>query len=484
MKSDTSSFLFSEKSVGKLLARFALPAILAQIANSVYLIVDQVLLANSNVGTIGYGATSVAFPILTAANALAFLFGGGGAAFASLRLGEGDAAAGRKALRYSVLALLGSGLFLMVLGFFFLKPVLLFFGATDSLLPYATAYSRILLLGLPIIALGSGLSYWVRTDGSPGFSMGMMLAGAVLNIAFDWLFLFPLEWGIAGLAWAMVLSRGASVALGIWYLLKRGKHFSLSFCRKTGERSPAADASRKILPQVIALGSSGFFMQCAIIVVQIVTNRSLGTAAERASLDPSVAIGAMGVVTKVNGILIAIVTGLAMGAQPILGFHQGAGHKGEVRKTYWLSVLWATVAAFACWGITVFASSWVAGIFAGSGGSGASVDTGAAEAFLSTAAWFMRVYLLAIFTAGFQLISSYYFQATGRPWKACLLTLSRQLFLLVPLILVLPLYFGLSGILYAGPIADVGAALIAGVFVWKEMWGRARGRGREQAVAV
>lgn len=465
MQSDTSSLLFSEKSVGKLLARFALPAILAQIANSVYLIVDQVLLANSNVGTIGYGATSVVFPILTAANALAFLFGGGGAAFAALRLGEGDAAAGRKALRYSLLALLGCGLLLTLLGFCFLQPILLFFGATEELLPYATTYSRILLLGLPVIALGSGLSYWVRTDGSPGFSMGMMLAGAVLNIAFDWLFLFPLEWGIAGLAWAMVLSRGASVALGLWYLLKRGKHFSLSFRSKKAEGVPPAESvghvGRKILPQVIALGSSGFLMQCAIIVVQIVTNRSLGTAAVKASLEPSVAIGAMGVVTKVNGILIAIVTGLAAGAQPILGFHQGAGHKGEVRKTYWLSALWATVAAFVCWGITVFGSNWVARIFSG--------NTASDQTFLSTAAWFMRTYLLAIFTAGFQLISLYYFQATGRPWKACLLTLSRQLFLLVPLILVLPLSFGLPGILYAGPIADVGAAAISGVFVWKEM---------------
>lgn len=495
MHSDTSSLLFAKKSVGKLLVRFALPAILAQIANSVYLIVDQVLLANSHVGTVGYGATSVAFPILTAANALAFLFGGGGAAFASLRLGQGDQASGKRALWYSQLALLSFGLLLTILGFVFLRPILLFFGATEELLPYATAYSRILLLGLPVIALGSSLSYWVRADGSPGFSMAMMLAGAVFNVALDWLFLFPLKWGIAGLAWAMVLSRGISVIFGIWYLLKRGKHFSLSFgrsfgrqggqegnCTRTIAASPdaaatsvasgavaefAGGAGKQILGSVLALGSSGFFMQCAIIVVQIVTNRSLRSAATQALLDPAVIIGAMGVVTKVNGILIAIVTGLATGAQPILGFHQGAGHKAEVRKTYWFSVLWATVAAFACWGITVFGSEWVAGVFAGSSGGG---GVGAGD-FVSTAAWFMHVYLLAIFTAGFQLISGYYFQATGRPWKACLLTLSRQLFLLVPLILVLPHFFGLSGILYAGPIADVGAAGIAGVFMWKEMRG-------------
>lgn len=449
MKSDTSSFLFSEKSVGKLLARFALPAIFAQIANSIYLIVDQVLLANSNVGTIGYGATAVAFPILTAANALAFLFGGGGAAFASLRLGEGDAAAGQKALRCSLLVLLGSGLLLTVLGFIFLQPILLFFGATEELLPYALDYSRVVLLGIPVVALGGALSYWVRADGSPGFSMLSMLAGAGLNIAFDWLFLFPLQWGIGGLAWALVLSRLVSVVLGLWYLLKKSKHFSLTFGFSGGET----------LGKVVALGSSGFLMQCAILVVQIVTNRSLGAAAASDGLDPSVAIGAMGVVTKVNGILIAIITGLAVGAQPILGFHRGAGHQREVRKTYWLSVFWATVAAVACWGITVFASSWVAQVFAG----------GEAGEFVSIAARFMRVYLLAIFTAGFQLISSYYFQATGRPWRACLLTLSRQLFLLVPFILVLPYFFGVSGILYAGPIADIGAAVIAGVFIGREM---------------
>lgn len=563
MQSDASSFLFSEKSVGKLLARFALPAVFAQVANSIYLVVDQILLARSDVGTMGYGATSVAFPILTAANALTFLFGGGGAAFASLRRGEGDAAAGQRALRYSLLALLGSGLILVILGFCFLEPILLFFGATAELLPYATAYSRILLLGIPVIALGGALSYWVRADGSPGFSMTLMLTGAVLNVVFDWLFLFPLGWGIAGLAWAMVLSRLIAAAVGVWYLLRRAKHFALFLplrfpfrlrlpCSRRRCQNPAGVASaddgevlanggvasaaagevlvnggaasgegvsahpvagRKILRAVVALGSSGFLMQCAILIVQIVTNRSLNAAATEASVDPSVAIGAMGVVTKVNGILIAIVTGLAAGAQPILGFHQGAGHRNEVRKTYRLTVFWATVAAFACWGVTVFGSSWVAGIFSGNtvaatasaatstSASGASViaslsalantpANGAtwisahapangvvatpaivatATDFASTAAWFMRVYLLAIFTAGFQLISSYYFQATGRPWKACLLTLSRQLFLLVPLILILPPFFGLSGILYAGPIADIGAALIAGAFMWKEM---------------
>lgn len=439
MKDRNSSLLFAEKSIGKLLARFALPAVLAQIANSIYLIVDQVLLANSNVGTIGHGATAVAFPILTAANAFAFLFGGGGAAFASLALGKGDAAAGRSALRYSLLATGTLSLLIMGLGFLFLKPILLFFGATEDLLPYALTYSRILLLGIPIIALGGALSYWVRADGSPGFSMGIMLAGAGLNIALDWVFLFPLQWGIAGLALAMVLSRGVTVALGIWYLRRRSKHFSLTF---------GLDGWQT-LGKVIALGSSGFLMQCAILIVQIVTNRSLGT---------SVAIGAMGVVTKVNGILIAIVTGLAVGAQPILGFHQGAGNHRQVRKTYSLTVIWATAVAILCWCVSVFASSWVAQIFAG----------GESGAFVSTAAWFMRVYLLAIFTVGFQLVTSYYFQATGRPWRACFLTVSRQLVLLVPLILILPSFFGVAGVLYAGPVADLGASLLAGVFIWRE----------------
>ena len=440
MEADTSSLLFAEKSIGKLLVRFALPAVLAQVANSIYLIVDQVLLANSSVGTIGHGATAVAFPILTATNAVAFLFGGGGAAFASLRLGEGDAKAGQRALRYGLLVLLASSILLTILGFLFLRPILLFFGATKDLLPYSISYSRILLLGIPVIALGGALSYWVRADGSPGFSMGIMVAGAGLNIALDWLFLFLLQWGIGGLAWAMILSRGVTVALGLWYLWRRSKHFPLTF---------GLDGWQT-LGKVLALGSSGFIMQCAILIVQIVTNRSL---------DSSVAIGAMGVVSKVNGILIAIVTGLAVGAQPILGFHQGAGHVREVRKTYGLSVLWATVAAVVCWGIMVFASPWVAGVFAG----------GEKGPFVSTAAWFMRVYLLIIFTAGFQLISSYYFQATGRPWRACLLTVSRQLLLLVPLILILSSFLGVNGVLYAGPIADVGATVITAIFIWREL---------------
>lgn len=545
MDSDASSLLFAKKSVGKLLARFALPAIFAQLANSLYLIVDQVLLANSDVGTVGYGATSVAFPILTAANALAFLFGGGGASFAALRLGEGDSTAGRRALWWSTVALLGSGVLVMALGLCFLKPILLFFGATDAMLPYAMSYSRIVCFGLPLIALAGALSYWVRADGSPGFSMGIMVAGAVLNVALDWLFLFPFGWGIASLAWAMVLSRGISAVLDLWYLRKRAKHFSLSVGGKIGgQRSGQPDgqpdgqrndrlggrlnfdersdgksnglhnerlafgsrsdeqpdsrrcglynqrfAGWKTLGSVAALGSSGFLMQCAIIVVQIVTNRSLRHGAVQAAMDPSVVIGAMGIVTKVNGILIALVTGIASGAQPILGFHKGAGHQKEVRKTYWLSVLWATLAAFVCWGITVFGTQWVTVLFAGGSlrdslrGLFGRAESGARSfgsvsanvvdtTFFSTTVWFMRTYLLAIFTAGFQLISSYYFQATGRPWKACMLTLSRQLFLLVPLILVLSRIFGLQGVLWAGPIADVGAAVVSGVFVWKEWRGK------------
>ncbi|BCI59753.1 MATE family efflux transporter [Solibaculum mannosilyticum] len=434
--------------VGKLLLQFALPSVVAMLVNSLYNIVDQVFIGNG-VGYLGIGATTIAFTITIISLSIALLIGNGGSALAAIRLGENKKEEAERILGNSFVLLVASSVIFAVLGLIFLEPMLRFFGSSDNILPYAVDYSSVILIGIPFVTVGTGLNNFIRTDGSPKMAMISMLVGAVLNTILDPIFIFPLQMGVRGAAIATVISQVVSLAVTFYY-----------FARKSNMKLRVRTMRVKwnLTRSLIAIGISSCVTQLGNMILQIVLNNSLGYYGDLAGIGADITIPAMGIVFKLNGILISILVGISAGAQPILGFNKGAKHYHRIRKTYLLEAVMATIVAILGWLFAICVPDLAVSLFGGGD-----------AAFTEFAAKCMRIFLLGVFCSGFQIVSANYFQATGQPLKATILSMSRQILLLIPLILILPTFLGLEGILYAGPVADVLAAVVVSFFIVHEL---------------
>lgn len=435
--------------IGQLLMQFALPAIISMLVNSVYNIVDQIFIGQG-IGYLGNAATTIAFPIVTIILALSTLLGAGGSAYAAIKLGEKREEEAEKTLgTVFVLTLIASAA-VMLLGFVFLDPMLKVFGATANTLEYARQYTSIILIGTPFSMLSVVLSNMARTDGNPSLSMYAILVGAVLNTILDPIYIFILHWGVRGAAVATITSQIISTVVLVLYFAKKGKNMRLH----KGSIRLSAEICEKALP----LGISSGITQVASTILQVVMNNSLVYYGNQTAAGGDVALSAMGIVNKISMILVSICIGIGIGSQPILGFNKGAGQLKRVRKTYLWAVSAATVVSVIGWLSCQIFPGPILSMF----------GTQDVE-FTKFAIRCLEVYMLGIFTAGFQVVSTSYFQSTGQPFKASVLSMLRQLLLLIPLILILPLSMGLEGILYAGPLADIGSALIVSLFVIYEM---------------
>lgn len=434
--------------VRKLLKTFALPSIIAMLVNALYNIVDQIFIGQG-VGPLGNAATTVAFPIVTIVLAVGTLMGAGGSAYAALRLGEGKEREAERTLSNVFVLLVGIGIVVTAVGILFLDPILKVFGATPTIMEYSRDYSFIILLGVPFNLLGIGLSNMARTDGQPRLSMYSMLIGCALNTVLDPIYIFVFDWGVKGAAVATVTSQVLSAVVLVWYFTKKG---NMRF------RAKDMIPSGRICARITSLGISSCITQLASTVLQIVMNNSLVHYGNQSEVGGDVALAAMGIVMKVSMILISICIGMGVGSQPILGFNRGARLPHRVREAYLTAITMATAAALVGWLVCILIPQAPLALF------------GTADAnFANFAAHAMRVYMAGVFTAGFQIVSTNYFQATGQPVKASVLSMMRQLILLIPLILILPLFFGLDGILIAGPIADISSAVVVYGFVRVEM---------------
>jgi len=449
---DKKENILGTQPIGRLMLKFAIPSVVSLLLNAIYNIADQIFIGRSDAGTLGNGATAVAFPIISITMAISLLFGNGGAVLASLRMGEKNTEDVKRALANSVLSTVVFSVIITIVGFVFLEPIMKAFGATEELLPYAKIYSVIILAGVPFMAIGNGLSNFIRADGKPKIAMFSLASGAILNLILDPIFIFGFKMGVVGAALSTSLAQVVPTVVAIWYFGRKSENMRLEI--------KSFKPNFKIIAEIIKMGLSSSAAQVVITIVTIVLNNSLKKYAALSDgfVNVSVAVAAMGIVTRVNGMMIAVVTGIATGAQPILGYNKGAGNISRVKKTYIISVVSATVAAIICWAGMMFFTNPIVSVFRGED-----------LQFVSFASLAMKIYLMCVFTAGYQIVSYNYFQATGQLLKAVLLTLSRQIFLLVPAILILPKFFGIKGILYAGPFADVTAVLIVTVFIIKEM---------------
>ena len=429
--------------VGKLLKKFAVPSVTAMLVNSIYNIVDQIFIGQG-VGYLGNAATTVALPITTIALAVAMLIGAGGNAFAAIKLGEQKKDVAERTLGTVFFTMIIIGILMAVFGLIFLVPMLNLFGATENNLQYAIDYASIILIGIPFVLCGVGGSNFARTDGSPKIAMVSMVVGAVMNTILDPIFIFVFHWGVKGAAVATIMGQIATAIIIMRYFVKSGNmRFKKEYLR----------FDFPLLKASIALGVSSCITQVSSVFLQIVLNNSLVKYGNMTDVGGDIALSAMGIVMKVSMILIAINIGTGTGAQPILGYNKGAGNYSRIQKTYILAAVVSTIVSVAGWVVCVAFPQYIIAIF---GNENAQ--------FTSFAVMCLRIYMFGIFTSGFQMVTTSYFQATGQALKASVLSMLRQLIVLIPLILVLPLFMGLNGIIYSGPIADFVSAAIILVF--------------------
>ncbi len=438
--------------IGKLLITFSVPAIISCLINSLYNIVDQIFIGQG-VGYLGNAATTVAFPIMTILLAFATLVGAGSSAYAAIRLGEKREEEAEKTLGNALTITVIISVVLMAVGLIFLQPMLRAFGATDKIMPYAIDYTLVILLGTPFNMVSVVLSNLARTDGHPRLSLYGMLIGAILNAILDPIYIFIFGWGVTGAAIATITSQLISAIVLLQYFLRPAKkpiHMRL--------KTSNLKLGKKRVGRFLTLGISSGITQSVACIMQIVMNNSLVAYGNQSSIGGDVALSAMGIVMKIAMIMAAFGIGVGIGAQPILGYNRGACHYSRIKKTYGIAVILATAMIFVCWIVCQVIPGPIISIF------------GQEDAnFTDFAIKCLRIYLFSIFCAGFQIVSTTYFQATGQPLKASILSMLRQLLLLIPLILILPLFMGLDGILYSAPIADAASAVIVAFFIVPEM---------------
>lgn len=421
------------KPLPQLLASFAVPSILAMLVSSLYNIVDQIFIGQG-VGYLGNAATNVAYPLTTICMSIALLIGIGSAAGFNLNLGAGKADIARRVVAAAVTMMVVLGLLYMVLVELFLPQLLRLFGATDSVMPYALQYTRITAVGMPLLILTNAISNLARADGSPRYSMACMLLGAILNTILDPVFIFVCHWGVAGAAWATVIGQAASAAMAVAYL---PRFHNIHLQRSDFRPQPA------LWRRIASLGLSNSMNQLAITFVQIVLNNSLTYYGAQTIYGSEIPLATSGIVIKINAILLAIIVGISQGTQPIISFNYGAGKYDRVRGIYLLAVKLALAISAVGFAAFQLFPKQIVSLF----GTGDHL-------YFEFAVKFMRTYLFMVVVNCVQLLSSNFFAAIGKPIRGLLLALTRQVFFLVPLLLILPLFWGLDGLLFATPVAD------------------------------
>ncbi|MFR4301078.1 MAG: MATE family efflux transporter [Blautia faecis] len=434
--------------VGGLIGKFAIPAIISMLVSALYNIVDQIFIGQG-VGMLGNAATNVAFPVTTIATALALLLGIGGASNYNLEMGAGREKKASSIAGTALSTLVITGVILAVAVLLFLRPLLSLFGATTDVMPYAVDYLGITAVGLPFYALSIGGNHIVRADRSPTYSMTCVLTGAIINTILDPLFIFGFGWGIKGAAWATVIGQVVSGILVIIYFGKfRKMYLEMSMLKPSSE----------CLKAIISLGMASCINQIAMAVVQIVLNNSLRYYGGLSVYGSDIPIACVGVISKVNQVFMAICIGISQGCQPIWGFNYGAKKYDRVRLAYRYSMIACTAIAtvfFLCF--QLFPHQ-IVSIF----GTGSDLYFQFAERYL-------KIFMFMTFANGIQPMSSGFFTSIGKAKLGIVMSLTRQVLFLLPLIVVFSLIMGIDGVMYAGPIADAAALSLAILFARREL---------------
>lgn len=423
-----------------LIAKFAIPSIISMLVTSAYNITDQIFIGHV-VGMYGNAATNVAFPVVTLTIAFSQLIGVGTAANFNISLGAKEQEEAKRYIGTGLTLIPLVGMLILTVVLLLKTQLLLLCGATDNVLPLAEQYLSITAFGIPFLLLSSVSSFLIRADGSPTYSMTCTVSGAVLNIFLDWMFMFRLGWGIQGAALATVIGQLVSALLALRYFF-RFKNFRIALSMLRLRRRYALNIAK--------LGISNFINQTIMMLVNIILNNTLTHYGALSIYGEDIPLAVSGVVAKLNSILSALTVGLAHGCTPILSFNMGAKNYGRIKETYRKALTVAVLIGAAALVLVQIFPRQIVSIF----GSGD-------ELYFRFAEQYMRVYMMLVCIHGVQPLSVNYFTAIGNVKQGIVLSLSRQGFFLVPLLLLLPLAFGLNGALYAGPAADFLACVLS-----------------------
>lgn len=427
--------------IGKLLIKFSIPSIIAMIANALYNVVDSIFVGRG-VGPLALTAVTIAFPIMIVLMAFGMLIGIGATATVSIKLGQQKHDDAEKILGNAFAAILVLSIAIPGVVLLFLDPILIFLGATPDVLGYARDFSSLILLGSVFQFISFGLNNVIRAEGNPMISMATMLFAATVNTILNPIFIFVLDLGIRGSALATIATQ-ILVSGYIIYHFTLGKG-TLKLRRKN------IRLQKVILMNIFSIGLSPFLLQIAASITTFLFNNVLLT------YGGEMAVAAMGVITRTAMMLMMPVFGINQGAQPIIGYNYGAKKYDRVKKTLYLASIAATsICVFGFTVVMLFGNQII------------SLFNNNAE-MVGIGAYGIRIYLSMLPIIGIQIVITNYFQSVGKAKHAIVLSLTRQVLFLIPLVILLPLVFGLNGIWLAGPVSDLASSILAIVLLIRE----------------
>jgi putative MATE family efflux protein len=438
-----SSKQLGELKVSKLLMKFSIPAIVGMLVNAVYNLVDRIYIGNG-VGSDGIGGITVAFPVMLVMMAFSMLIGLGANALVSIRLGEKRKEEAEVIFGNALSLLILIPLSISIIGLVTLDPLIKFLGASEQIFPYAKDYLQIILLGGVFQSIGMGMNNFIRAEGNPKVAMCTMLIGALVNTILDPIFIFGFHWGMKGAALATILAQFVSAAWVLAYFFG-GKSLLKIHSKNLRLKLP-------VMGSIMSLGVAPFAMQLAASIQTLVLNTSL------VSYGGDIAISGMGVVNSISTLIMMPIFGINQGVQPIIGYNYGAKKFDRVKEAYKMAVIFATIIVVVGWAVTRLFPEQLVYMFN-------SKD----KELIDFGTMAIKRFMMFFPLIGFQIVSASYFQAIGKPRHSALLGLSRQILILIPALLILPRFFGLVGVISAGPLSDVISAVVTGTFIYFEM---------------
>lgn len=436
--------------INKLILSFSIPCVISMLINSIYNIVDQIFIGKG-VGTLGNAATNVIFPLIIIFNAVAGLIGNGAAANLSLKLGEKNKKAAAKSIGQAVSLTIILSIVISGIAYIFLPQLVYLFGCTESVYKYAVDYGRIIVIGAPFMLIYSSFSSIIRADGSPKYSMIMLVIGAIINIILDPIFIFGFDMGVKGGALATIIGQIVSFVIAIIYLFKI----------KSVKLTKNDFKLDKDVFRILALGISSFITQATILVLFIFMNNILTKLGANTKFGADIPLSVYGVISKINSLYISTVLGISIGSQPIIGFNYGAGNKSRVKETIRKVLIINFIIGIIFNLLFVLFPKQITGIFISSNDVSYNL-------FMEFAVLMCHSFLLVISLNALEMTTSIVIQSLGNVVKSTALTFIRQIILLIPISLILAFVFnkGIYGVLYAGCIADALCFIIT-IFIIK-----------------
>ncbi len=435
----------AEEKIGKLLLKFSIPAILGSMVNATYNLVDRIFIGQA-VGEVGLAAATVAFPIMLIMMGSGMLVGFGTNSLISIKLGERKIDEAEGLLGQAVLIFILIWLAMIAILIPNLETILLRLGATPEILPYSISYVRVIVIGNIAQSISFGVNSFIRGEGRPKIAMVTMFIGAILNILLDPVFLFGFNMGVEGAAIATIIAQAVAALWVLHYFIAKRGVLQLRFS--------TLRIRMDWFKKVFAVGAPMFIMHTFASLIQAITNVQVE---KHGGAITATALSAMGVIYGIYMIFFMPMIGLSQGMQPIVGYNYGAKRLDRVKEVWILCIKVATIIGVVAFALFELFPEYIFPIFI----------SGNAE-FISFGSYAIRRFMFAFPLVGFLMISSNYYQATGRPKKSIIINVVRQVVVLIPLLLILPNFFGIDGVIWSTPIADIVATVLCLYYVLKE----------------